>query len=180
MITGRPNIGRTTVLLNAATALKNKGYHVGGMLSREVREKGARVGFEAIDFSTGNKGWLGHVHQPAGPQVSKYKINLGDLDQIGVKAIQDSLKVAEVIVINEIGSMQLFSSAFKEAIRDAIDGQKLVLSVIQHDARDPLIDSIKKTNDIELVAVTLENTQRLCNFLMRKTIQFLREARETG
>jgi nucleoside-triphosphatase len=121
LITGRPNIGKTTVFLNAATALKNKGYHVGGMFSREVGEKGARVGFEVIDFSTRNKGWLAHVHQPAGPQVSKYNVNVGDLDQIGVKAIQNSLKVAEVAVIDAIGPMELFSSAFKGAIRDAID-----------------------------------------------------------
>jgi len=174
-ITGRPGIGKTTVLLNAANGLKNKGYSVRGMLSREVREKGTRVGFEIVDFATGQRGWLAHVSQPTGPQVSKYRVNLSDLDQIGVKAIQDALKDAEVVIVDEIGPMELFSSAFK----DAVDSQKLVLGVIHHSARDPLIDSIKGRNDTEIVEVTMENRQQLHNLLIQKTIQFLSERNET-
>lgn len=51
-ITGRPGVGKTTVLLNVANGLRDKGYSVGGMLSRELREEGARVGFELVDFAT--------------------------------------------------------------------------------------------------------------------------------
>jgi len=178
-ITGRPGIGKTTVLLNAAEELKSRGYSVGGMISREVREEGTRVGFEIVDFATGQRGWLAHVNQPAGPQVSKYRVNLHDLDHTGVKAIQNALKNTEVIIIDEIGLMELFSSTFKQAIKDVVDSQKLVLGVIHHSARDPIIDLIKKRNDTEIVEVTMENRQHLHNLLIQKTIQFLKEKEET-
>lgn len=177
LITGRPGIGKTTALLKTVNELKNKGYNVGGMLGREVRENGRRVGFEIIDLSTGNRGRLAHLNQPSGPQVSKYKVNLDDLDQIGVKAIRDALKGAEVVVIDEIGPMEMFSSAFKEAVKDVIHSQKLVLGVIHHSARDRIIDSNKGRNDIEIVEVTLENRQRLPKLLIQETIQFLKEKR---
>jgi nucleoside-triphosphatase len=177
LITGRPVVGKTTVLLNAANELKNRGYSIGGMLSREVREKGTRIGFEIIDFSKGNKGWLAHINQPTGPQVSKYRVNLDDLDQIGVKAIQNALKEAEVVVIDEIGPMELFSQAFRQAIKEAVDSQKLVLGVIHHSAQDPMIDSIKKRNDTEILEATIENRQGLHNILIQKAIQFLKEER---
>jgi len=176
-ITGRPGVGKTTVLLNAANGLKNKGYRVGGMLSREVRQEGTRIGFEIVDFSTGQRGWLAHVNQPTGPQVSKYRVNLHDLDQIGVKAIQNALRDAEVVIVDEIGPMELFSSTFKQVIKDAIDSQKLLLGVIHHSARDPIIDSIKRRIDTEIVEVTMENRQQLHNLLIQKTIQSLREKR---
>ncbi len=177
-ITGRPGIGKTTVLINAANELKLKGYKVGGMLSREVREGGTRVGFEIADFTTGRRGWLAHVNQPTGPQVSKYRVNLHDVDHIGVKAIQTALKDAEVVIVDEIGPMELFSSAFKQVIKYAIDSQKLVLGVVHHSARDPVIDSIKKRDDSEIVEVTIENRQRLHNLLIQKAIQFLTEKKE--
>jgi nucleoside-triphosphatase len=180
LITGRPAVGKTTVLLNAANELKNRGYSVGGMLSREVREKGTRVGFEIIDFSKGNTGWLAHINQPVGPQVSKYRVNLDDLYQIGVKAIQNALKEAEVVVVDEIGPMELFSQTFKQAIKDTVNSQKLVLGVIHHSARDPIIDSIKKRDDTEIVDVTPENRQSLHNILIQKAIQSLKEEKETN
>jgi len=179
-ITGRPGVGKTTVLLNAANELKNKGYTVGGMLSREVRKESTRIGFEITDFNTGRRGWLAHVNQPNGPQVSKYRVNLYDLDQIGVNAVQNALKDAEVVIVDEIGPMELFSSAFRQVIKDAIDSQKLVLGVIHHSARDPIVDSIKKRNDTEIVEVTMGNRQRLHNLLIQKASQFLRERKESS
>jgi len=178
-ITGRPGIGKTAVLLNAASGLKTRGYKVGGMASREVREKGTRVGFEIVDFVTGQRGWLAHVSQLAGPHVSKYRVNLQDLDQIGVKSIQDALRDADVVIVDEVGPMELFSSAFKQVIKNAIDSSKFVLGVIHHSARDSIIDSIKKRNDAEIVEVTMENRQWLHNILIERAIQFLRERKQT-
>jgi len=178
-VTGRPGIGKTTVVLNAAKALKEKGYIVGGVLSREVREKGTRIGFEITDFATGQKGWLAHVNQPTGPQVSKYKVNINDLDQIGAKAIQCATEDADIVVVDEIGPMELFSSTFKQAIKDLIASNKLVLGVIHHSARDPIIDSIKSRKDAEIIEATMGNRQDLHNLLTQKAIQFLAEVKDT-
>ncbi len=52
LITGPPGIGKTTILLKTVTILKERGLNVGGMLSREVRENGARVGFEILDLTS--------------------------------------------------------------------------------------------------------------------------------
>jgi nucleoside-triphosphatase len=176
-ITGRPGVGKTTVLLNAADGLRDKGYSVGGMLSREVREEGVRVGFELVDLATGQKGWLAHVNQPIGPQVGKYRVNLDHLDRIGVNAVQNALRDAEVVVVDEVGPMELLSAAFKLVIKDIADSQKLVLGVIHHSARDSIIDSIKKRNDAEIVEVTVGNRQELHNALILNAMQFLKEGK---
>jgi nucleoside-triphosphatase len=174
-ITGRPGVGKTTVLLNVANGLRDKGYSVGGMLSREFREEGARVGFELVDFATGQKGWLAHVNQPTGPQVSKYRVNLDDLDRIGVHAVRNALRDAEVVIVDEVGPMELLSADFKQIIKDIADSQKLVLGVIHHSARDSIIDSIKKRSDAEILEATMENGHELHKILIQKAMQFLKE-----
>ncbi len=171
--TGRSGIGKTTVLLNATERLGAEGYNIGGMISKEVRQEGARIGFQIIDLKTGERGWLAHVNQPTGPQVSKYKVNLNDLETIGVKAIQKALREADLVVIDEIGPMELFSQAFKQVVKDAVDSNKLILGVIHHSARDSIIESIRKRDDAETLEVTFENRSRLHNTLIQSALQYL-------
>ena len=172
-VTGRPGVGKTSVLLRAVDGLKSRGHRVGGMISREVREGGVRMGFEIIDFSTGQRGWLAHVKQLTGPQVSKYRVNLTDLNAIGVSSIVNALTTADVIIVDEIGPMELFSPAFREAVVQALESKKPVLGTIHFRVSDPLIDVIKKRDDAEILEVTYENRRNLHNQIVDKVVQSL-------
>jgi len=58
-LTGQPGIGKTSVLIKVLDALKTRGYKVGGMVSREIREGRVRVGFEIVDLQRdGKDGYL--------------------------------------------------------------------------------------------------------------------------
>jgi len=175
-ITGRPGIGKTSVLLRVVDALKTRGYSIGGMVSREVREGGVRVGFEIVDFETGQKGWLAHVNQPTGPQVSKYRVNLNDLNAIGASSILNAVANADVVVVDEIGPMELFLPAFKEAVSQAMRSEKPVLGTIHQRARDPLITAIREKEDAEILEVTYENRVNLHNLIIEKVVQFLQKS----
>ena len=174
-VTGRPSVGKTSVLLRAADDLKNRGYKIGGMISREVREGGVRVGFEIMDFSTGQRGWLAHVNQPTGPQVSKYRVNLTDLNAIGASSILNAVRNADIIIVDEIGPMELFSPAFREAVAQAIESSKPILGTIHLRAREPFIDAIKKREDAEILEVTYENRRQLHNLIIDRVVQFLQK-----
>jgi len=177
-VTGRPGIGKTTVLLNAVEGLRANGYRVGGMVSREVRQEGARVGFQIINLKTGEEGWLARINQPSGPQLGKYRVNLVDLETFGVKAIQTALGEADLVVIDEIGPMELFSQAFKQAVKDAVDSRKLILGVIHHSARDPVIEAIRKREDAEMLEVTFENRSRVHNILIQNALKYLQREKQ--
>lgn len=167
-VTGRPGIGKTSVLLRAVEGLKAKGYEIGGMLSQEVREKGTRIGFEIVDFSSGRRGWLAHVNQPVGPKVSKYRVNLNDLAIIGAGSIRNAVEKAQIIIIDEIGPMELFSQAFREVVIEAVNSGKPLLGTIHFKARDPIINLIRNRNDAEIIEVTYQNRDSLHNILIEK------------
>jgi nucleoside-triphosphatase len=171
LLTGNPGVGKTTVLTKAVSALKEKGYCVGGMVSREVREGGARVGFEILDLNSGRRGWLAHVNQQTGPQVGKYRVNTEDLDLIGAKAVTHAVEKCDVVAIDEIGPMELFSEKFKEATRKALESRKPVLAVVHWKANDRLINEAKNREDQETFTVTHENRDKLPETIAEKTVE---------
>jgi nucleoside-triphosphatase len=175
LITGSPGIGKTTVLTKTVNIIKEKGYNVGGMISREVRETGTRVGFEILDVRSQKRGWLAHVNQKSGPQVGKYRVNLEELGTIGAKAIIDATENCDIVAIDEVGPMELFSEKFKEAVRKALENSKLVIAVVHWKAQDKLINDIKNMKDAETFTVTPENRDQLSQNIAQKAIEALKK-----
>jgi nucleoside-triphosphatase len=175
LLTGNPGVGKTTVLMKTVDALKESGCKVGGMISREVREGGTRVGFEIIDLNSSKRGWLAHVGQKSGPRVGRYRVNIEDLTVIGARAILDAVENCDVTAIDEIGPMELFSEKFKEAVRKALVNRKLVVAIIHWKAQDMLISEARKREDAEIITVTYENREKLYEAIAEKALRFLKQ-----
>jgi nucleoside-triphosphatase len=173
LLTGSPGVGKTSALLRIVESLKAKGYNVGGMVSREVRAGPDRVGFEILNVNTGEKGWLAHVSQNEGPQVGRYRVNINDLENIGAEAITSAVKESEVIVIDEIGPMELHSKKFKEAVFMAAESQNLLIGVVHWKATDSFLTRIKHREDAEVLVVTVENRENLPVHVTGQAIEFL-------
>jgi nucleoside-triphosphatase len=173
LLTGNPGIGKTTVLMKTVNVLKGRGYAVGGMMSREVREGGRRVGFEILDLSSFRHGWLAHVNQKTGPQVGRYRVNIEDLNTVGAQAIIDAVEKCGVIAIDEIGPMELFSEKFKEAVRKALNSRKLVIAVVHWKTKDTLIREAKNRQDAETTTVTIENRDKLHKTIVEEAVKIL-------
>lgn len=176
LLTGPPSVGKTSVLMKVVDALRKREICVGGMISREVREGGTRVGFEILDLTSSRRGWLAHVNQKNGPQIGKYRVNIEDLNSIGAQAIAEAVENCEVIVIDEIGPMELFSEKFKKTVRKALESQKLVLAVVHWKAQDPLIAEAKKREDTETTSVTLENRESLHRQITEDALKTLKHS----
>ena len=171
LVTGSPRIGKTTVLVRVADELKTAGFRIGGMISREVRFEGGRVGFEICDCESGKTGWLAHVNQSVGPKISKYRVNLENLDLIGVRAIHNALAEADVLLIDEIGPMELLSTRFIEVVEEAINSNHCVLATIHYRANHPFVKRVKSRGDAEIIVVSQENRDRIPQFILDKILK---------
>ena len=173
ILTGAPGVGKTTMLTKTVDALRTKGVRVGGMVTREVREGNLRVGFEILDLTSGKHGWLAHVNVQGGPQVGKYHVNLNDLDNVGATAITQALEKCEVIAIDEIGIMELFSQKFRQVVTQALEGKKLMLISVHGKAKDPLVTQVKRRVDAEIFNVTFSNRENLTDQLIKKVFEMI-------
>ena len=131
------------------------------------------MGFEIMDLSTGQRGWLAHVNQPTGPRIGKYLVNLTDLDVIGAGSILDALQNAAILAVDEIGPMELSSTAFSNALVRAVESSKPMLGTIHYGLRNSLVNNIKDREDVEILKVTYENRENLHNQIANKISEYL-------
>ena len=117
VITGRPGVGKTTLIERVVAKLS---LPVGGMITREIRKCDHRVGFSVIDIATKREGILAHIHQRSGPRMGRYRVNLHDLEQIGIAAIDNALSAGSVVVIDEIGPMEISSGKFIPTVEHVV------------------------------------------------------------
>lgn len=171
-LTGAPGSGKTTILLKVADALRSKGYSIGGMLTREVRSCGKRIGFQIIDIESSREGWLAHVNLKTGPKIGRYRVNLEDLHSIGVTAIMNAVKRSDIVLIDEIGPMELFSEKFKAVVRRAIESEKIVIGSVHWKMKSKIIQEIKRCDDAEIYAVTLNNRDELPKIIIAQVSNF--------
>jgi nucleoside-triphosphatase len=85
-----------------------------------------------------------------------------DLERVGVAALRRALAQpqVQVVVIDEIGKMELFSPAFRRAVVDALASPKAVLGTVMA-GPEPWADALKARPDVTLVEVTRDNRDKL-------------------
>jgi nucleoside-triphosphatase len=168
LITGPPGVGKTTILTKTVNILRQRGFKVGGMLSREVRENGVRVGFEIQDLSSERRGWLANKDQQYGPQVGKYHVNIADLDAVGANAILYAVEDCDIVAIDEVGPMELFSQKFRDAVEEALKSCKTAIAVVHWKVKDRLIEEMEAREDLEIFTVTAGNRDSLDRIISEK------------
>ena len=157
LICGPSGVGKTTLIKKI---LKNLNLRAGGFYTEELREKGKRVGFKIITLNN-QEGILAHIKIEGGiKKVGKYGVNIFDLENIGVKSLSQSLKNDDLIVIDEIGKMEIFSDNFKYKVIDCLDSDKFVLATIGISG-DKFIYQIKERKDVSLLVISYKNRDSL-------------------
>ena len=100
-------------------------------------------------------------------------MKLNDLELIGAKAIADAVENCEVIAIDEIGPMELFSEKFKEVVLKALESHKPVLAVVHWKTGDKLIIEAEELVDSEIFTVSQESRSTLPEVIVEEIIQFV-------
>lgn len=156
LLTGRPGIGKTTCLRRILERLR---LPAGGFVTEELREGGQRLGFALVTLD-GRRAILAHVRRRGAPRVGKYGVDLEALDRIGVPAIEDAGRRRALVVIDEIGKMEMASPAFCRAVEQALAGDHRVLGTILR-APHPWADRIKRHPAVRVIEVNPDNRDEL-------------------
>ncbi len=170
LLTGRPGAGKTTALI---AAVKLIGGSAGGFYTCEIREKGERAGFAIVTLS-GERRIMASKAFGSACRVGKYGVDVEAIDATAVAAIEDALAGSGLIVIDEIGKMELCSKKFREAVMKALDSEKPVAGVIMESHND-FADRVKERGDVSLIEVTAGNRGRV-PALLKERIEKLKKA----
>ncbi len=156
LLTGRPGSGKTTLIKRILNEVPQR---FGGFYTEEIRDQGTRVGFKVVALG-GGEAVFAHVDFTTPERIGKYRLDLSALEAVGVNAIRKAVYGERLIVIDEIGPMEIRSAPFREAVVDALDSELPVLATIFLRSL-PFTDAIKSRPDVELIEVRPDNREEL-------------------
>ena len=174
LLTGPPGVGKTTMVNRLATTLLSKGLTVSGITTREVREDGNRTGFRITDLSTREEGWLARKDSSSGPRIGSYRVISQDLEKIGVHAIERATeKPTTVTIVDEIGPMEMTSSAFRRAITRVFVGERPTIATVRFGSRYPEVEEVRgKSIQLE---ITKDNRQAIYDTLVKQVNEWIHQ-----
>ncbi|KOC62046.1 Cancer-related nucleoside-triphosphatase like protein [Habropoda laboriosa] len=121
LLTGPPGIGKTTLCKKLASMMKEQNYKFDGFYTEEVRDQsGSRIGFDVVlAKNPEEKSILARTENVINQsQCSKYKVGsyhvfLSDFEAAALPVFGSN---TDVLIIDEIGKMELFSQKFHNEI----------------------------------------------------------------
>jgi len=162
LLTGTPGTGKTSLIKQVVAGVRGE---AGGFYTEEIRARGVRQGFRLVTLD-GTDTILAHVNIDSPFKVSKYGVDIDSLDRVGVPALLKATQQCDLVIIDEIGKMELFSSKFREAVFQIIDSGIGVLGTIMLNSH-PQADAIKRRPEVNLITVTRDNHQQVLEELRR-------------
>lgn len=163
LVTGPPGSGKTRLIQKIVDDLKALGATVGGLLTPEIRAVGERTGFYIVDLLTGEKGLMAEVGLGSEIRVGRYGVDLDIIKNIGVNALHRALSKGDIIVIDEIGKMELYSEEFQEAVEKVLSSNKPLLGTIGERLTHPFATRMKSMPGIKLITLTHSNWDIMYN-----------------
>jgi len=166
LLTGRPGIGKTTIIKAVTRSL---GERAGGFYTEEIRGPGGRKGFRLVTLD-GRETVMAHVNLrgQGRPRVGRYGVDVRAVEQVGVAAIRRAMQKDQIVVVDEIGKMELFCGPFKEAVLQAVGGPYTVVATVMVKS-NPWVAGLKVMPNVTLWETTAENRDempaRLCHWL---------------
>ena len=162
-LTGKPRSGKSTVLARIIDILKKNGLKIGGFITPEIRVSGKRIGFKVVDVYSGEEGILAKVCTCVQdkPRVGKYCVDVEDFERVALKALDFVMKECDLIVVDELGKMELFSKRFEEKVNKLLLTDKLVICVLHRN----LVGRYRK--HAKVICVTPENREGLVSEVIK-------------
>jgi len=168
LLTGQPGSGKTTLIKQV---LDRADFSAGGFLSNEMRRGNQRVGF-TIDTLDGRRGILAHIDLDTQHRIGKYFVDIESLDSVGVAAIRDAMENSEVVVIDEIGKMELLSEEFRNVLDEILSSPKPLLGTIMK-GKNEITNAVKDREDVAVFQVNEETRSYLVNEILLRTNRLL-------
>lgn len=168
LITGKPGIGKTTLIKKLSLSFDLK--DICGFYTEEIREKNKRVGFKIITLNNG-EGILAHINFRSPYKISKYYVDIQNFEKLIISEL-NLVNKRKIILIDEIGKMELFSKSFKEKIIEIFQLDKIIIATIPI-SKIEFIENLKSLPKVKIYEITFENRNQLLKILKEEVNNLL-------
>ena len=138
ILSGKIGAGKTHAAEYLATALKERGFAVGGVLSPRVVQDGETVGYTVRDLATGEERSFAAL-VPPGVRVGKFFIAEQGL-AFACSVIERAAQHAQVAFVDEVGRLELAGGGLASAVQVLLRSAALPILLI----RSAFVDAVAR------------------------------------
>jgi len=158
-LTGRIQVGKSTVLNNVLNSPAFKKLSIGGFRTKPIFENESICGY-ALENAAGTKQDFAYLQCKDSSDVEKYWINQEIFNEFGASILEKAIQIADIILIDEVGIMEKAADKFIKKIISCLDSKQIVLGVFQQRA-SWFSDMLKKRSDTVIFLITEMNREHI-------------------
>ena len=162
LITGTPGSGKSTLISRLMAYYTQKNYKIYGFITPEVRQNNKRKGFDVEDIYSKKKFPLARV-DPHNTKfkLGKYSIFINEFEAYLDMALNIEKDIIDLLIIDEIGKMELFSKKFQDLIKKFFQSEVSIMATIGQKVRHPIKDFILRIQNTTLLVLNRENREEV-------------------
>lgn len=154
-LNGKPGAGKSTTVRRIADELTDLGVPVAGIVTEEIRDGDRRRGFAVCSLRTGECAVFADVDLPGPPRIGRYGLDLERFEAVALPELEPP--PGGVLVIDEVGPMELESEAFRDRVAELIE-QPLHAVVTMPGRTHPFLERIRAAGEQRYVTPDTRTT----------------------
>ncbi len=103
---------------------------------------------------------MAHVDIRSRNRVGRYGVDVAAIDSVGVAAIRKAIQSNEIVIVDEIGKMEIFSSEFRGVVLKAISSGRLVVATVMQQNHDWVL-ALKRMPQVTVWQLTESNRNEM-------------------
>jgi nucleoside-triphosphatase len=187
LVTGQPGCGKTTLIKALIARLEKEGCSLSGFITLEHLSGGKRDGFDIVTypgpsarmkFSSKVKTKTNACHK-----TGAYFVDVGNLDSAALPSICPGNSGVDMIVIDEIGRMEMHSEKFKTQVSHLRDENQPLFGSIaapRYGHVVPFCEELKKDSRVKVFHLKASNRDEILLKMESSILKWWKEKKDFG
>jgi nucleoside-triphosphatase len=145
--------GRLHVVHRLLPHLKN--FSLEGLYTEDIIEQRRRVGYRVVKLN-GKSRILAKEDFPFPKRVGRFYVDMQTLEEFINPTIENALKHADILLLGQIGRIEILSPQFRKLILDVLDSRlKFITTLPNYPVK--FLSELRNRSDVCLVEITRDN-----------------------
>jgi nucleoside-triphosphatase len=164
LLSGEPRVGKTTAIKNIIQRIGKE--NCVGFFTEEICNEAGRIGFDCVSLE-GDRIKIADVSLESDIRIGRYGIDIDAFECFALNIINGARNTKKVIILDEIGPIQLMSAKFKQELWHLLKESQCILGTIFYQEHAE-IDEIKRLPNIKIYNLNTENRNAITDVIIRE------------